>query len=161
VQPLAVPEVTAWRKIVFGIAKVGLDADIWLMPTQPPRPAAKQVPKHPLSLDQLPAECPGVRECRGTSHDDCTLKQCIVTFPLRRTPYSQLPEVPAGTIIDVQPNAAMSVGPAFEIIHDQNWLLSRADKKLRGCVLDLDAHSRPFARDQVDVRLVSRWSFAA
>ena len=49
-------------------------------------------------------------------------------LPSRRASDSELPEMPVGTIVDVEPNTAMRVGPALEIIDDENWLRSGTDK---------------------------------
>ncbi len=60
--------------------------------------------------------------------------------------------MPVSAVVDIEPNAAARVRSVLQIVDDQSWLQSIADKQPCGVIFYLDAHRRPFARTQVDVR---------
>ena len=45
-----------------------------------------------------------------------------------RPPDAELPKMPVGTVVYIEPNAAVRVRSVLEIVDDQSWLLSIADK---------------------------------
>ena len=50
---------------------------------------------------------------------------------------------------------------AFQIVDDQCWLRGAIDEELGGSSFNMYAHVGPGVRNQIDVRFVHSWRFAA